>query len=106
LVLLNESTIRLNESAAQQLKAARDLEKSSLRLEVLSGAVLLLSAVLAVTAGSSYFLQAFTTAGFSGPQAQAWTFVGTLTLVGAIAMGLALLLRQARRRRKDLTQVP
>lgn len=91
---LEELTTKLNDSSKAQSESSLRLENSSRRLELLTGAVLILTAVLAVFGSSAYFLGALKEAGYSGQQALVLTIIGTMIVIALLTGSFWLLARR------------
>lgn len=72
-------------------ESSEALKKSSLRLERYSGALLILTAVLAVAGAGAYFLQAETSLGIPGREALGWATFGVFCVLALILVSFLYL---------------
>jgi len=117
---LDSSVKALDDSAESQLAITKNLlsaslaetdsierlQKSSLRVEILTGALLLATAVLVLFGSDSYFFQMFTAQGYTPSDAIHWATMGSVVTEALYAVALTVLLVIYLPMRKNASKVP
>lgn len=99
---LNTSSAQLEETTRRQVEATKAVVRYSARLDALTSALLILTAVLAVVSFSEFLFPVYTDEGFSANLAVAWVSIGDLILVGILLVVFTFIGRRVRKEAAEL----